>query len=154
MHRSLIVALTLVLSVSAFAQELPFEGSRMDRGERIRGCATHQPTDFEAQAIEEATAEFAALQSRSGSRFETEAVATVKVYVHVITNTSGTGNITDAVIANQLRVLNDSFSGVTGGFNTKFRFTLAGTDRTANNSYFGAGYGTTAERNMKNALRK
>src|SRR5688572_1036533 len=114
MHRSLIVALTLVLSVSAFAQELPFEGSRMDgRGERVRGCATHQPTEFEAQAIEEATAEFAALQNRS--RFETEAIATIKVYVHVITNTSGTGNITDAVIANQIRVLNDSFSGVTGG---------------------------------------
>ncbi len=47
MHRSLIVALSLVLSLSAFAQENLLESKReaLELGERgIRGCATYQPT--------------------------------------------------------------------------------------------------------------
>jgi len=160
MHRSLIAAMTLVLCGSAFAQEDLVTSQREDLGSgRVfgaRGCATVQPTEAEAEALEAATAEMAALlESRGGHMMPaTEAVSTINVYVHVITNTSGTGAISDSVIANQIRVLNDSYSGVTGGYNTKFRFVLASTDRTANNSYFSAGYGTTAERNMKNALRK
>lgn len=95
------------------------------------------------------------LARRSGGfNPSTEAIATVNVYVHVITNTSGAGNITDAVIANQIRVLSDSYSGLTGGYDTKFRFALVSTDRTANNTYFSAGYGTAAETAMKTALHR
>ncbi|MDP9194563.1 MAG: zinc metalloprotease [Acidobacteriota bacterium] len=110
---------------------------------------------MEAEALEAAAAEMAALIGSRNGQFQpaTEAISTINVYVHVITNTSGVGNISDTVIANQIRVLNDSFSGVTGGFNTKFRFVLAATTRTANNTYFAAGYGTAAETSMKNALR-
>jgi hypothetical protein len=157
MHRSLIVALTLVLCAgSAFAQQDVVESSHRSIGvDRLftRGCATHVPDEVEAQAMEAAASEMAALRG-DRPNISTEAVATVNVYVHVITNTSGAGNISDAVIANQIRVLNDAYSGVTGGYNTKFRFTLVSTDRTANNTYFAAGYGTAAETNMKNALRK
>jgi hypothetical protein len=157
MHRSLIVALTLVLCAgSAFAQQDLVESSQKSIGvDRLftRGCATHVPDEVEAQAMEAAASEMAALRG-DRPNISTEAVATVNVYVHVITNTSGAGNISDAVIANQIRVLNDAYSGVTGGYNTKFRFTLVSTDRTANNTYFAAGYGTAAETNMKNALRK
>jgi hypothetical protein len=156
MHRSLIVALSLVLTVGAFAQENLLESKReaLGLGDRvIRGCATVQLSDDEVMAIEQATAELA---SRTGrNTFETEATTvTVGVYVHVITNTSGAGAISDTVIANQIRVLNDSYSGITGGYNTKFRFALISTDRTANNTYFTAGYGTAAETSMKTALRK
>lgn len=156
MHRSLIVALSLVLTLGAFAQEDILESKReaLGLGERtIRGCATVQPTEEEALAIEQAAEEMAALRGSSDRGLSTEALATISVYVHVITNTSGAGNISDTVIANQIRVLNDSYSGVTGGYNTKFRFVLAGITRTANNTYFSAGYGTTAETSMKNALR-
>ncbi len=155
MHRSLIVALTLVVSLGAFAQDLEFDRVARSIGDRgIRGCATYQPTEIEANAMEQAATEMAELLASRGDRFNpaTEAIATINVYVHVITNTSGVGNISDTVIANQIRVLNDSYSGVTGGFNTKFRFVLAGTNRTANNTYFAAGYGTAAETSMKNAL--
>ncbi|MDQ3283226.1 MAG: zinc metalloprotease, partial [Acidobacteriota bacterium] len=77
----------------------------------------------------------------------------VMVYFHVITNGS-TGNVTDTQLSNQIRVLNDSYSGITGGANTKFRFQIAATDRTSNATWFGAAYGSTAETQMKNALRK
>ncbi|MFL6245223.1 MAG: zinc metalloprotease, partial [Thermoanaerobaculia bacterium] len=156
MHRSLIVALSLVVSLGAFAQENLLESKReaLSIGQRnSRGCATYQPSEEEANAMEQAAAEMAS--RNSGLRFETEATTvTIGVYVHVITNTSGAGNISDTVIANQIRVLNDSYSGLTGGYNTKFRFSLISTDRTANNTYFAAGYGTAAETSMKTALHK
>jgi hypothetical protein len=157
MHRSLIVALSLVLSLGAFAQENILESKHeaLGLGERnVRGCATYQPTVEEANAMEAAAVEMAALRQSTDRGISTEALATINVYVHVITNTSGAGNISDTVIANQIRVLNDSYSGLTGGYNTKFRFTLVSTDRTANNTYFAAGYGTSAETAMKTALHK
>lgn len=156
MHRSLIVALSLVLSLGAFAQEDILESKRQALGLNktdLRGCATVHPSEAEALAMEEAAIEMAALRQTAGRGLATEALSTISVYVHVITNTSGAGNISDTVIANQIRVLNDAYSGVTGGYNTKFRFVLAGTTRTANNTYFAAGYGSTAEASMKNALR-
>ncbi|HEU4887963.1 MAG TPA: zinc metalloprotease [Thermoanaerobaculia bacterium] len=156
MHRSLIVALSLVLSLGAFAQGSLLESNRsaLGLGERdFRGCATPRPSDEEADAMEQAAAEMAS--RTSGNRFATEATTvTIGVYVHVITSASGAGNISDTVIANQIRVLNDSYSGLTGGYNTKFRFALISTDRTANNTYFTAGYGTAAETAMKTALHK
>jgi hypothetical protein len=156
MHRSLIVALSLVLTLSAFAQnDIELKREMLNIGDRgsIRGCATYQPTEDEAIALEQAAAEMSAIVGRNNIASEATTV-TVGVYVHVITNTSGVGNISDTVIANQIKVLNDSYSGLTGGFNTKFRFALISTDRTANNTYFAAGYGTSAETSMKNALRK
>ncbi|HEX8252020.1 MAG TPA: zinc metalloprotease [Thermoanaerobaculia bacterium] len=161
MYRSLIVALTLVLSLGAVAQD--FEGRLAERPQRNiedpnagRGCATPRPSDREAEVLEAHTQELVAAFARSGSRFEANAdvTSTINVYFHVITNTSGQGNVTDTQIANQIRVLNDSYSGVTGGVNTKFRFVLAGVDRTANNTWYSAGMSTTAETQMKNALRK
>lgn len=72
----------------------------------------------------------------------------------MVTSTSGQGNVTDTQIANQISVLNQSFGGTTGGANTIYRFTLVSTDRTANNTWFAATNGTSAERQMKTALRK
>jgi len=156
MYRSLIVALSLVLSLGAFAQGFDRETGLGDRAGRnlVRGCATVNPSDEEAAALEAAAAEMSALRSDRFNLSSEATTVTVGVYVHVITNTSGAGNISDTVIANQIKVLNDSYSGLTGGFNTKFRFALISTDRTANNTYFSAGYGTTAETSMKNALRQ
>lgn len=156
MHRSLTVALSLVLTLGAFAQGFDHETGTRDRASRelVRGCATVQPSEEEAAALEVAAAEMAALRHDRFNPSTEATTVTVGVYVHVITNASGSGNISDTVIANQIKVLNDSYSGLTGGFNTKFRFSLISTDRTANNTYFSAGYGTAAETSMKNALRK
>lgn len=80
---------------------------------------------------------------------------TVPVYVHVITNATGTsGNVPNRRIAAQIAVMNRAFSGqqADGGADTPFRFELAGVDRTANGAWFLATPGTTAERQMKSAL--
>ena len=81
------------------------------------------------------------------------ALVTINVYFHVITDTTGKGNVSDAAIANQIQVLNDSYSGLTGGAATPFRFQLVSTDRTANNVWFTT-TGSTSEMEMKRALHK
>jgi hypothetical protein len=72
----------------------------------------------------------------------------IPVYWHVITNTNGQGAPTTQQIADQLKVLNSAFA------NTGWSFNLVSTDTTANNSWYTATPGTTAEEQMKNALRQ
>jgi Pregnancy-associated plasma protein-A len=80
----------------------------------------------------------------------------VDTYFHIVTDTNGTkGNITDTDVANQLKILNDSFSP------HGFTFTLLGTTRTANStwyyglnySYLGTGYRSFDDSDMTDALR-
>ena len=56
------------------------------------------------------------------------------------------------MLAGQIKVLNDAFSGLTGGANTPFRFVNAWIERITNDAWFNAGPGTAAERDMKQAL--
>ena len=159
MHRRLtLVTLCLLLPVgSLMAQDRASGQLGKDRpgAEMQRMCGTHVFSEEETLAIEEHT-EMLLSQKSADERFRIQSNATtttINVYFHVISNTSGAGNISDAMIADQIRVLNDAYSGVTGGANTRFRFQLAGTTRTTNNTWFSAGPGSTAETQMKNALR-
>ncbi len=70
----------------------------------------------------------------------------VNVYFHVISSGS-TGNVPDSMIANQITVLNNAY-GISG-----YSFILADTDRTNNTTWYNGCYGS-AERKMKNALRR
>ena len=68
--------------------------------------------------------------------------------MHVITD-GATGNLSSSMIANQISVLNAAYAA------TGFSFTLVATDYTNNATWYnGLTSGTTAERNMKTALRK
>ncbi|HEV7242146.1 MAG TPA: zinc metalloprotease [Thermoanaerobaculia bacterium] len=156
MHRRLtLVALCLLFPVgSLIAQDFAVGDDRPSR-DLQRMCGTHVFSDEETLAIEEHT-DMLLSQKSAEERFRISSNAvtvTISVWVHVIRNTSGAGNISDQMIADQIRVLNDAYSGVTGGANTRFRFQLAGTTRTANNSWFTAAPGSAAEAQMKNALR-
>jgi len=73
---------------------------------------------------------------------------TINVYVHVITDTSGNGNLSSQAISSQINVLNQAYAGGNWSFN------VVSTDVTANNSWYTAGHGSTAESQMKNALRQ
>jgi hypothetical protein len=156
MHRSLCLIIVLLLSLGAAAdQNIGFEIDA--QAKKDRSCATPHPSEREAEALEDHTRMLQGSGNDGIDRFRPQANAgevTISVWFHVITNTSGTGNITDARIADQIQVLNDAYSGLTGGANTKFRFALAGVTRTANNTWFAAGYGSAAETQMKSALRK
>jgi Pregnancy-associated plasma protein-A len=74
--------------------------------------------------------------------------AAINVYVHVISNTAGAGNVSDAQINEQLNVLQSAFA--TGGFS----FNRVAITRTVNNTWYTMSPGSTAESQAKNALRQ
>jgi hypothetical protein len=127
---------------------------------KVRSCGTHSPDAAEAQAIEEYTQMMAS--QRGGIQVDAiGAQRTINVYFHVVTSTSGQGNLSNAAIDAQIKVLNDAYSGATGGYATPFRFALVKSttgdsaySRTANNAWFTAGHGSAEETAMKTALRK
>jgi hypothetical protein len=114
-----------------------------------RGCGTVEPTDMEKEAIEaEINSNVLAAPAPAGS-------VNIPVWFHVIRNSAGTsGNLTDAQIASQIAVLNDAYAGSTGGFATAYTFTLVGTDRTNNSTWYGMSPGSSAEAAAKAALRQ
>ena len=73
---------------------------------------------------------------------------TINVYFHVIHETDGTGNLSNGDISAQMAVLNDAFAG------TGWSFTLAGTTRTPNNTWYNNLESVSVERRAKNALRQ
>jgi hypothetical protein len=80
----------------------------------------------------------------------------IPVYFHVINKGTGiaNGDVPSSQIDAQIDVLNDAFAGLTGGVPTPFYYYLAAVDRTTNTSWYTAGPGTAAERQMKQALRQ
>ena len=73
---------------------------------------------------------------------------TIQVHVHVITSSSGAGNVSSGRIAQQISVLNSGF-GATG-----WSYNLASVDVTANDAWFAMGHGSAAEAQAKAALRQ
>jgi len=73
---------------------------------------------------------------------------TINVYWHVITDTSGHGAVSANTMNQQIQVLNAAYSG------KGFSFVLAGSNVTANNTWYTVTPGTSAESQMKSALRQ
>jgi hypothetical protein len=78
---------------------------------------------------------------------ELDVVTYVNVYVHVIMSSSGLGDISDSMIQSQIDVLNQDFNS------SNFQFVVRSIDRTLNDQWYTMGYGSSAERNAKSALR-
>lgn len=125
-----------LLTMSAFGQK---------RDQQITRYCPLNPTETERKAME---ADFSFKKSALGSFTKAATSGTISVYFHVITNTSGAGDVTDQRIAAQIATLNSAYAA------TGWSFVLASTDRTANNTWYTAGYGSSAETAMKTALRK
>jgi hypothetical protein len=102
----------------------------------------------EQLAVEEAR--FEAARAGKVSAFRAIGSVTIPVWFHVINKGTGVsnGDITSTMITNQMNVLNSAYS------QTPFKFTLAGTTRTTNSTWYTAGHGSSAESQMKNALRR
>ncbi|HEY0096591.1 MAG TPA: zinc metalloprotease, partial [Archangium sp.] len=107
------------------------------------GCATPTPSETETESVQAMLSQYRGAYAAVGS-------INIPTYVHVINKGTGAanGDISDAMIADQIAVLNAAYA------NTPFRFTLVSTDRTTNSTWYTAGPDTTAEAAMKTALRK
>jgi hypothetical protein len=125
-----------------------FEGTEyVDQESFIRSgrrCATELLDEETMERVEFEVADAIAYGKATNSPTATK---TVNVYFHVIY--SGTsGNISSTWITNQMNVLNAAYSS------SGYYFNLVSTDRTNNSSWYTMGYGSTAESQAKNALRK
>lgn len=109
-------------------------------------CGTKQPSFEAAAAIEQGIA-----KGQKG-----KASAVIDVWVHVISAGAGmaNGDVPDSMIREQMRVLNDSYNGRSGGANTGFAFDLAGVTRTTNAHWFANfAYDFGIEMEAKSALK-
>ena len=115
--------LLVVCILSLTAAQLFAAGSAKDR------CGTRQPSDEEIAAIE------TAIQKTHGHG---KASVTIPVWLHIIMQGEGfeNGDLTPSMIQMQMKVLNDSYSGKTGGAPTGFAFELVGVTRTVNAEWF------------------
>ena len=129
------LALLLVSLTSLQAQQQP------------QRCGTRQLSDSEIAALER--------EVNRGKKGKTADV--IEVWVHVVSRGAGmaNGEVTDAMIRDQIRVLDESYNGRTGGANTGFGFTLAGVTRTVNERWFSlVASDLNVELEMKSALRR
>lgn len=110
-------------------------------------CGTKAPGVDEIATIEAGV--------KKGQKGKTSSV--IDVWVHVISKGSGfaNGELADSMIREQIRVLNDSYNGRTGGANTGFGFSLAGVTRTTNANWFAnMALDVSVELEAKTALRR
>jgi len=142
----LTTTLTIGLAASALAACSGEIDDETVEPESKRGCATIEPTETERLAIDAEV--HAHLEAIKNSGISSVTGGTINVYWHTITNSSGQGAPTTAMINNQMNVLNAAYAAEGWSFN------LVSTDTTANNSWYTVQPDTTAETQMKNALRQ
>ncbi len=94
---------------------------------------TRNVSASEQQKIEDQTAAILA----SKGKYKASSKVDVPVYIHVMTDTAGNGDVTDQQIEDQMTVLNDDFAGKEGrgAAKTGFTFTLMDVNRIANDAW-------------------
>ena len=136
-----------------------------------RKCSTRHVDDIEMEEIDKHVAAHGRALGRQGgggggaggvddaARLYPDGSIIIPVYFHVVYRSDGVGNISDTWLVNQVNAMNEHYTGLdtpayrTAAANTSFRFVLAGVTRTQNNTWYAAGPGSSAETQMKNALR-
>ncbi|HUQ31080.1 MAG TPA: zinc metalloprotease [Pyrinomonadaceae bacterium] len=134
-------------SLSLSSKALTSKAAAASKRER---CATKDLDETTATQIQTSLDQF----NNNRGQIRKSGAVTVPVYFHVVNKGKGVdnGDVTMTMLKGQIDVLNESYSGTTGGADTPYRFVLAGVDRTTNLDWFNAGPGTAAEREMKSAL--
>lgn len=103
-------------------------------------CGTHEPTSAGKMSVEQQVERMSLGDAKPG--------ALIDVHVHVIRKDATQGDVADAAIADQIRILNDAFDA------TGFAFRLASIDRTTSPAWFALAPGSAVEKQAKFALRQ
>lgn len=138
-------------------QEPTQEASQPGADVKFHRCSTREMPEWEIAAVEFEVAEYMAkvkqgqMQKPGGSSTpQSVSGGVINVYFHVINKGAGisNGDVSTSMIMDQMGVLNAAYA------NTGWSFNLVSIDRTTNSSWFTVGVGTTAEAQMKSALRQ
>ncbi|MFD8642877.1 zinc metalloprotease [Streptomyces zaomyceticus] len=154
---------TTATLAGASAEECADDATALSGARKVRGADSHaaEPNELtaaKAKAMDDDLKKKLA-SARSEGRLSASAEAgaaavSIPVYFHVI-HSGTTGKLSATAITNQMNVLNAAYGGQgTGNVNTNFQFTLAGTDYTDNATWYNLSSGSTAEKQMKQTLRK
>ena len=114
-----------------------YAGARV-AGDDQRGADHRDISAAEQRAIEKRTRNVLAAKGTTSAWAGAEfSGASVPVYVHVMRDKAGNGDVTDTQISQQIAVLNKTFGGQesSSASNTGFTFTLAGVDRFNNDQW-------------------
>jgi hypothetical protein len=106
-------------------------------------CALDEPAESIVAELNEA-----ARIGTANLEVSRQAAASIPVYVHVVTTSAKQGRYSQTQINTQIATMNDAYSGM------GISFRLQTTDFTVNNAWAAADLGSTAEKNMKAALKK
>ena len=147
---------------TATGQERCIEPKHADEGARSGDARPHGDDHRDVsvrqqRAIEQRTKEILNRDGVTSSEVSTLS-AGIPVYVHVMMDAKGNGNVTNQQIADQVAVLNKTFGGQesTSAANTGFTFNLAGTDRFYNTQWHNdrqsSSYRTKTRQGGANAL--
>jgi hypothetical protein len=158
MHRP--ISLVLLSAIGSLAAQTGpvFPANALIPGTNMFRCGT--PSNPPPIGIDNPDCDY--FNTNPTAAYAPNGVLRIPVVVHVITNTSGQGNLSDTLIRSQITVLNEDYRAMTGtpgagGTDTQIEFFLATTDptgnpttgitRTTNNTWFndiGAYYATLA----------
>jgi hypothetical protein len=118
----------------------------IDSGAR---CPTKHPDEIEMAEIDQEIARRMARRQEYGEP-QTVTGGTINVYFHVINKGTGiaNGDVPTSQINSQMSVLNNAYAPF------GWSFSLVSVDRTTNATWYAMGYGSTAERQAKTALRR
>jgi hypothetical protein len=149
----LVFATVLTIPMTAAAQS-DNAAAHANANAKFLRCGTPEPSELDALLREEHFLNLLAARNGNGKGKPpggggggTSSGATIDVYFHVITDTSGNGDLTASDVNSQISVLNAAYAG------TGFTFNLVATDRTANNSWYTT-TGGSSEAQMKATLRR
>ncbi|HVK22626.1 MAG TPA: zinc metalloprotease [Actinokineospora sp.] len=115
------------------------------------GTERNEVTQFQAARVNQDLKDKVAAMGANGAL---AAGGNIPVVFHVVTGSGGVGNLSDATIAAQIKVLNDGFAGAEApgvAANTGFTFTLQETKRWSNATWFAKTDRSNVEKQMKTA---
>ncbi|GAB2808256.1 zinc metalloprotease [Lentzea nigeriaca] len=122
----------------------------------VKGHDRNEISDAQAEAMNADLRKKVMEANQRGAVSALAAGGTINVVFHAVSTTSGTGKMTDATIAKQIKVLNDGFAGAESSVAAKtgFTFVLQQTKRYTNDKWFNKGADDAAiEREMKTQTR-
>lgn len=116
-------------------------------------CGTEDPDN---ETMNQLSGQFNAFQRTFKNRQKNDSTVEIPVVFHVIPRGSGAdeGAVSDSVLREQINILNEAYSGNSGGVPTPFRFSLARVNRVDRPEWHLLGPGTETEVAAKMELRE